>query len=199
MAISHEWDKRYSNPEFIYGLEPNEYFQQELSRLKPGKLLLPGEGEGRNALWAVKKGWEVTAFDTSSTAQQKALGLFRQNNVTVDYLTSDIMHFKPNSQFDVIGLIYVHLHKSIQQQAANIIVDLLKPKGTLIVELFHPDQIPLSSGGPKNPDLFSTIDELHKYYNALSIEHIGRHEIELNEGLLHKGQAIVIRMKAVKP
>ncbi|MDX9845525.1 MAG: class I SAM-dependent methyltransferase [Tenuifilaceae bacterium] len=199
MAITHEWDNRYSNSAFIYGLEPNEYFQQELSRLKPGKLLLPGEGEGRNALWAAKKGWEVTAIDSSSTAQQKALTLFSQNDVTVHYLTSDIMHFKTNSQFDAIGLIYVHLPQSIQQQAANRIVGMLKPKGTLIVEMFHPDQIPLSSGGPKSIDMFSSIEELNQYYKELNIEHIARHEVELNEGLLHKGQAVVIRMIAVKP
>ncbi len=199
MALSNEWDKRYSNPDFIYGLEPNGYFKQELSKLKPGKLLLPGEGEGRNALWAAKQGWEVTAFDTSSTAQQKALALFSQHGVSVLYHLSDILHFNSNVEFDAISLIYVHTPKSIQQQVANRIISMLKPKGTLIVEMFHPDQIPLSSGGPKNIDMFSSIDELNKYYKELKIEHIARHEVELNEGLLHKGQAVVIRMNAVKP
>jgi len=41
------WDARYSSKEFVYGKEPNDFFASELNKLNPGKMLLPGEGEGR--------------------------------------------------------------------------------------------------------------------------------------------------------
>lgn len=199
MDSKNKWDNRYSKPDFIYGLQPNEFLKQELLKLQPGSVLLPGEGEGRNALWAAQQGWEVTALDSSSVAQQKALGLLAQNNVTANYHVSDILHFECTNQFDAIGLIYLHLHKSIQQQVAEKIVSLLKPKGWLILEVFDPKQIPLSSGGPKSLELFSTIKDLRILYKDLNIEHIDKHNIKLNEGTHHKGQAIVIRMLASKP
>lgn len=45
-----------------YGTEPNAFFKAQLDQLTPGRLLLPAEGEGRNAVYAAKKGWEVAAF-----------------------------------------------------------------------------------------------------------------------------------------
>ena len=43
------WDKRYAQTDFVYGTEPNEFFKKQLLKLTPGKILLPAEGEGRNA------------------------------------------------------------------------------------------------------------------------------------------------------
>ena len=66
------WNKRYAQTDFVYGTEPNEFFEQQLLKLTPGKILLPAEGEGRNAVFAAKKGWEVYAFDSSIEAMKKA-------------------------------------------------------------------------------------------------------------------------------
>jgi hypothetical protein len=65
------WDKRYSEEKFAYGREPNLYFKQKIDVLELGKLLLPGEGQGRNAVYAAKLGWQVTAIDLSSAAKQR--------------------------------------------------------------------------------------------------------------------------------
>ena len=44
-----------------------------LRQEKPGRILLAGEGEGRNAVYAASLGWEVYAFDFSMVAKKKAL------------------------------------------------------------------------------------------------------------------------------
>ena len=59
------WNERYGAPEYAYGTEPNVFFKQELDGLKPGRLLLPAEGEGRNGVYAAEKGWSVSAYDWS--------------------------------------------------------------------------------------------------------------------------------------
>jgi len=64
---------------------------------------------------------------------------------------------------------------------------------------FHPEQIKRNSGGPKNPDFFVTLNEIENYYKALNIPQVETKEICLNEVSHHKGNAIVIRMVAVKP
>lgn len=66
------WNGKYSSKEYIYGTEPNEYFKSALEKYRPGTILLPGDGEGRNAVYAAKKGWQVTAFDFSNAAKEKA-------------------------------------------------------------------------------------------------------------------------------
>jgi hypothetical protein len=50
------WDERYQKIALVYGAEPNEFLKDSLQALVPGKILLPGEGEGRNAVFAAQKG-----------------------------------------------------------------------------------------------------------------------------------------------
>ncbi|MFN3445417.1 MAG: SAM-dependent methyltransferase, partial [Bacteroidia bacterium] len=59
------WDERYTNNEMVYGYKPNRFLEDQLEELPLGKILLPAEGEGRNAIFAAKLGWQVHAFDFS--------------------------------------------------------------------------------------------------------------------------------------
>lgn len=67
-----KWNDRYKNPEYAYGISPNEFIKGELQTLNPGKILFPGEGEGRNAVYAAKLGWDVSAFDISEEGKKKS-------------------------------------------------------------------------------------------------------------------------------
>jgi SAM-dependent methyltransferase len=198
MADNNEWDKRYSNPKYIYGLEPNDYLVYELSRLTPGSILLPAEGEGRNALWAAKQGWEVTAFDYSEVAQQKALQLFDKHGVKVNYSVANCVEYSTYERFDAIGLVFIHLSKQEQPIVFNNLIGMLKPGGHIIMEIFHPNQIERTSGGPKNPNLFLSLNEVEIYFKNITIKYLAKVEVELNEGPLHQGKALVIRMLAQK-
>lgn len=57
------WNRRYREKEFAYGIEPNEFLKEQLAQLPPGRILFPGEGEGRNAVYAAQLGWQVNSFD----------------------------------------------------------------------------------------------------------------------------------------
>ena len=79
------WNKRYIEEAFSYGIFPNVFFKQELDKLMPKSVLLPAEGEGRNAVYALRKGWDVTAFDFSSQAKKKAVRLAKSQRVRINY------------------------------------------------------------------------------------------------------------------
>ena len=54
------WNERYSSREYVYGERPNSFFKEQIEKVSiPGKLLLPGEGEGRNAVYAARLGWQI--------------------------------------------------------------------------------------------------------------------------------------------
>ena len=67
------WNLRYGNEEFIYGEKPNKFFKEQLDKLKPASILLPAEGEGRNAVYAASRNWYVVAFDISENARKRQL------------------------------------------------------------------------------------------------------------------------------
>lgn len=87
---TQRWDDRYSSEEFAYGKEPNNYLKEQLEKLNPGAILFPAEGEGRNAIFAAKLGWNVSAFDISEEGKNKALKLAEANNVSIDYQVGEL-------------------------------------------------------------------------------------------------------------
>ncbi|EMO25801.1 thiopurine S-methyltransferase domain protein [Leptospira interrogans serovar Bataviae str. HAI135] len=72
------WNERYSKEEFAFGEQPNEYLKEQLEKLEIGKILFPAEGEGRNAVFAAKLGWNVSAFDISVEGKRKRFNLQKQ-------------------------------------------------------------------------------------------------------------------------
>ena len=113
----NKWDERFSDEEFFYGERPNVFFAEYILSLKnKGRLLLPAEGEGRNAVYAAAKGWEVHAFDSSKVAQQKALDFALSEKVVINYELLDLANFVPKpGHYDMIALIFAHMHEGMRQ------------------------------------------------------------------------------------
>lgn len=194
------WNDRYSSREFIYGTEANAFFKEQLDKLEPGKLLLPAEGEGRNAVYAARQGWTVDAFDLSKNARDKAFALAEKYDVSLNYQMSDYesIQIKPQS-YDALALIYAHMDESIRRKIHRKLIEGLKPGGTLILEAFSKDQLGNDSGGPQDLEMLYDLNELLEDFEKLQIKHADANEIELKEGMHHEGTASVIRILAMKP
>lgn len=192
------WNDRYDQNTFAYGTEPNTFFKSKLDKLKPGRILLPAEGEGRNAVYAAKKEWSVTAFDISQAGKDKAMLLSQQNKVSIDYKVMGVLEYNNPNQFDAIGLCYTHLPKNIRKQAHLHLINLLKPGGTLIFECFAKAQLKNTSGGPKNEAMLFSIEEIKTEFPGLKFSILEEKTIELSEGEFHQGEAEVIRFVGQK-
>lgn len=193
------WDERYAQTEYVYGTQPNVFFQEQLDLLSPGKLLLPAEGEGRNATYAAKQGWQVAAFDLSTEGRNKAQQLTAQQGVEIDYR---IMGFEAMDwqaeQFDAIALVFAHLPPPLRMAAYPRLLDFLRPGGTLILEGFAKAQLGKPSGGPKVLEMLFSEAELRADLDALSSMVFEEKEIVLDEGRYHEGAASVIRLVGKK-
>lgn len=103
------WDIRYGKEEYFYGKEPNNYFKQEIGKLPPGKILLPGEGEGRNAVYAATLGWDVYAIDMSEAGRQKAFKLASEKGLNIRYEICNLQTYQyPVNEFDAVAIIFAH-------------------------------------------------------------------------------------------
>ena len=193
------WNERYSQKEYVYGIKPNEFFRKTLESLTVGRILLPAEGEGRNAVFAAKLGWDVTAFDFSDSAMKKAIALAEKENVEINYSINNYNNFyAKENHFDCIASIFVHPPKGLRKQFHKKLLTFLKPGGKLILEGFSKNQINYNSGGPKDIDfLFSKEELLEDFKDFRKIE-LDENEAELNEGLFHKGIASTIQLLIIK-
>ncbi|MGQ7871419.1 class I SAM-dependent methyltransferase [Sunxiuqinia sp. sy24] len=197
--MSNFWNERFATKEYVYGTAPNQFFSEELEKLSPGKLVLPGEGEGRNAVFAARMGWQVTAFDSSSEGQKKAEQLAARQQVELDYRIDsyDSIELQAES-FDCLALIYTHMSPANRQAYHHKLSTYLKKGGTLILEGFSKAQIQNNTGGPKNVDMLFSKEELQADFAGFSSLRISEAEVELDEGEFHQGTAHVIRLVAVK-
>lgn len=197
--MSQFWNERYAEHEAVYGLQPNEFFKEQIDKLPPGKLLLPGEGEGRNAIYAAQQGWDVTAFDSSDVAIKKALKRAEQLGVHINYVHTDMEGFTAAAEsFDAVGIVYFHLPPQARIVFHERVIQWLKPGGCIIMEVFNPEQLSKSSGGPKDITMLYDAAMLEEDFQALSDIHINMTETQLNEGDFHQGIASVTRMVARK-
>jgi len=193
------WNERYSNEAFAYGEQPNNYLKEQLGKLIAGTILFPAEGEGRNAVFAAKLGWAVSAFDISVEGKNKAFRLAETNKVTIDYQVGELQTLKYNTgQFDAIALIYAHFPADIKSAYHKMLDKYLRRNGVVIFEAFskrHIDYIARNEkvGGPRDIAMLFSIDELKSDFANYEIIELVEKEIELSEGLFHNGKGSVIR------
>ena len=194
------WDKRYGNTAYAYGEEPNAFFRETLNKLDlKGSILLPAEGEGRNAVYAAKKGLEVFAFDISIEGKNKALELAKKNNIEINYEVGEFFNLNiANYSYDSAALIYAHFPSNIRDSYHQKISELIKPNGILILEGFSKSHLELqqhnpNAGGPKKEALLFSIEMIKNDFSNFEIIQLEEKKIELNEGEYHQGKAKVIR------
>jgi len=194
------WDDRYAENKYAYGTEPNVFFKESLNKYNlNGTILFPAEGEGRNAIYAAKKGLETFAFDISIEGKNKALQLAEKENVKLHYEIGDFFELNLlNKKFDVSALIFAHFPPNILTKYHTKIAELIKPNGYIILEGFSKNHLELqketpNAGGPKNIDFLFSIDMIKNDFKDFEILLLEEKEIKLDEGKFHQAKSKVIR------
>lgn len=199
------WEERYAAEDFAYGVTPNVFFEKVVKEKQlKGKILLPAEGEGRNAVFAAKQGLNVTCFDLSTQGKLKAEKLASLNNVHINYLVGEFseLHFEEN-YFDVIALIYAHFPEDVKSLYHKKLIKYLKKGGVLILEGFSKNQLKVNKEqqqffGPKKIEMLYSVKDIKNDFEAMKIEILTQDEILLNEGIHHVGKGDVIRFVGKK-
>lgn len=197
--MNNIWNERYSNEEYVYGEEPNVFFAAQLNKLEKGIIILPCEGEGRNAVYAASQGWMVKAFDSSEAGKAKALQLADKKGVAIEYEITEAVavNYKEGS-VDAIAFIYAHFPPAIRKQIHRKAISWLKPGGKIIIEAFNPAQLQNTSGGPKDAAMLYTEEIITADFQELKIELIQMLQTTLQEGKYHQGTADIIRFVGSK-
>ncbi|HQS56504.1 MAG TPA: class I SAM-dependent methyltransferase [Sediminibacterium sp.] len=193
------WNQRYQSETYVYGEEPNDFFASQIVDIKPGNIIFPCEGEGRNAVYAAILGWKVQAFDGSLEGQKKAFLLASKNKVSIDYKVTDatIVEY-PVESVDMVVFIYAHFAPDIRKSIHQKAIHWLKPGGRIILEAFNPNQVYNQSGGPKDPAMLYTKEIVTEDFEGLETNWLENIQKELKEGPFHNGLADVIQYVGIK-
>lgn len=159
------WDKKYETEAYIFGKEPVEFLRENIDILPTGKALDIAMGEGRNAVFLVKNGFDVDGCDISEIAVKKAQELAKENNVKIHAFVADLETYKlPQDTYDVIVCFY-YLQRSLIPQ----IKQALKPGGMIIYETYTIENWERGLEGPKNKDYLLKPNELLNFFRDFKI------------------------------
>lgn len=195
------WNERYKGDEFAYGIEPNDFLKSKYAYIpKGGKVLCLAEGEGRNAVFLAKQGYEVTAVDLSHVGLQKAEKFALKNGVTIKTIVANLADFDLGKEsWDAIVSIAAHVPPPIRKKLHSQVFDALKENGVFILEAFHERQLKMSGiGGPPSKEMLMSLDELKVELHGLEFKIAAEVERHISEGEHHQGESAVVQIVASK-
>ena len=166
-----DWDRRYAGPESLWSAKPNRFLVAEVAGLEPGRALDLACGEGQNAVWLAGLGWEVTAVDYAEVAIAKAIERAAREGVAVDFHADDLLRYRPEARaFDLVLILYLHMPSDGRRLVLERAAAAVAPGGTLV--LVGHDLLNLTEGvgGPSDPDLLFTPDDVVAELHGLDVE-----------------------------
>ena len=103
------WNARYSADELVWSAEPNRFLPPEVDGLPVGRALDLACGEGRNAIWLARQGWQVVAVDFAEAGIAKGRRLAAAAGVDIDWVVADVTTYDPAGRFDLVIVFYLQL------------------------------------------------------------------------------------------
>ena len=170
MSREH-WDERYGTEQLIWKADPNRFLVEEMDALRPGRALDVACGEGRNAVWLASKGWRVTGADFSRAGLAKAQRLATDRGVEVTWVEADVVEWQPpTASFDLVVVMYLHLPAEQRRRALAHAAAALAPGGVLLVVGHDTSNLLKGTGGPQDPAVLFTPEEIVEDLSGLRIE-----------------------------
>lgn len=160
---ARDWDQRYADSELVWSAEPNQFVARECADLDPdrpgrrGRALDLAAGEGRNAIWLARRGWEVTAVDFSQVALDKGRTL--AGDTPLDWVCADATTWRGEG-YDLAVLAYLQLPAPARTAAVRNAFGSLDPGGTFLLVAHDSTNLAEGTGGPQDPRVLMTAEDV---------------------------------------
>lgn len=166
-----DWNRKHGEAGLLFGAEPNRFLVAEVAGLPPGRALDLACGSGRNAVWLARQGWSVVAADFADVALDQARALAAERGVDVEWVDADLREWEPPARaFDLVVVLYLQLPAEelgpIVRRAAEAVAD----GGTMLVIGHHSENLVSGVGGPKDPRVLYTPEDVTVHLDGLVVE-----------------------------
>jgi SAM-dependent methyltransferase len=153
------WDQMYRQRQEAWDSEPNPFLADDIAGLEPGAALDVGCGEGSDAVWLAKRGWQVTAVDISQVALDR--GRAADVDDRVKWIQADILAWEPpTAAYDLVSTHFMHMPPADRAAFFGRLAGAVRPGGMLLVVSHHISDLETSIGRWPIPDLYFGADEV---------------------------------------
>lgn len=156
---AHAWDERYAGREPVWSVEPNQFVARECADLasEPRRAVDLAAGEGRNAIWLARQGWEVTAVDFSRTGLEKGRRL--AGDARVEWVHADATTWHGRG-YGLAVVCYLQLPAAERATALRNAFDALVPGGTFLLVAHDSSNLLDGTGGPQDPAVLMSAEDV---------------------------------------
>lgn len=197
-----DWDARYSGDGYLFGTEPATVLPRQAAYLPTsGRALCVADGEGRNAVWLAERGFDVTAFDASPVAVEKARRLAADRGLDIAFQVADAETFDwPDAAFDLVSGIFIQF--APPEPRARMFEAMRRstlPGGLCLLHGYTPKQLDYRTGGPPQIGHLYTEEMLRAAFADWKVVTLDAYEADLAEGTAHQGRSALIDLIARRP
>ena len=172
-----EWNRRYAGRELLWTGEPNRFLVAETAALRPGSALDLACGEGRNAVWLAEHGWRTTGVDFSEVALEKARLLADSRGVEAEWIAGDLLAYRPEPRaFDLVIVFYLQVPAAERRAVVRAAAEAVAPGGIFLLVAHDSSNIEQGHGGPQEPEVLYTAEDVVADLDGLRIERAERVE-----------------------
>lgn len=158
---AEHWDERHASRNPIESADADPTLVEEVAAMTPGTALDLGAGDGRNAVWLAERGWRVTAVDFSAVALDHGRALAATAGVEVEWRLADLLGWTPAAEaFDLVVLFFIHLPPDERHLVYGRAAAAVARGGTLLVVGHDRSNLTDGVGGPRDPDVLFSPDEI---------------------------------------
>lgn len=195
------WDARYAAEGYLFGTEPAAFVAREAERLPAGsKVLCVADGEGRNSVYLAGLGHDVTAFDPSAVALEKARALANARDVTVAVRQAGVEDWDWSRKFDVVVGVFIQFAPpAMRAELFAGMARAVRPGGLLLLHGYAPRQVDYGTGGPPDAQNMYTEALLREAFKEFEILHLADYDADIEEGAGHSGRSALVDLVARKP
>lgn len=129
---AQSWDEMYRDRDQVFSGNPNPVLVTEVSGVPPGRALDVGCGEGADARWLARRGWQVTGVDISQTALNRAAATGADVADHITWRQADLMTTAPGEAFDLVSIQYFPVRRSPDHAALRGLLAAVAPNGILL-------------------------------------------------------------------
>ena len=159
------WDERYRSARQVWSGQPNPQLVAEVAGRPPGRALDAGCGEGADAIWLARGGWDVVAVDISGVAIRRGEQHARDTDPAaaerIEWLQADLLAQPPEpDSFDLVTAQFMQMPPEPRTRLFTALAAAVRAGGTLLIVGHHPSDLGSGAARPPMPELFYPAEEI---------------------------------------
>src|SRR3954447_408204 len=155
----------YRATDALWSGRPNTQLGAEAADLPAGTALDVGCGEGADAVWLARRGWQVVAVDFAATALERgaaaAAAAGKEVAARIVWVRADVTRWTPEpAAFGLVSAQFMHLPPDERRELFARRAAAVRPGGTLLVVGHDVSDIAAGAHRPPEPERFFTAQEV---------------------------------------